>query len=103
MTASNLANMRKRRDETSSLILLIRNAAQRDAEDIVRASKALPYTHGRHSTSWTRHHERSYQHWKATKLGERRKELDALDRKLQRQNNAITAYHLKEARRKQKA
>ncbi|GGD81765.1 hypothetical protein GCM10010990_34630 [Croceicoccus mobilis] len=103
MTQPDLKRMRQRRDETASRILMIRNAAQREAESIVRSSKALPYTHGRHSTSWTSAHENSYRHWTTTKLGERHNELAALERKLARQNNAITAYHLKSARLARKA
>jgi len=98
MSGADLRRMRERRDDTQRLLLTIRQKVNRDAEAAVRASHSLPFTHGRHSTSWTRHHEAAFHRNQGTLLSDRRKEIRALEAKLARQNAAITDHHLRSAR-----
>jgi|TARA_Y100000815_G_scaffold191971_1_gene175368 hypothetical protein len=102
MTDPELNRMRARRNETQKLILEIHAAISRRAEARTKSSHSLPHTYGRHSTSWTRHHEQTYQDWRGAFLSEHRRELGALDAKLVRQNRAITQRHLRDAARRTK-
>ena len=99
MTDPELKRMRACRDRTQKLILEIHASISRRAEARTKSSHSLPHTYGRSSTSWTRHHERTYQDWRGALLSEHRRELGALDAKLVRQNRAITQRHLRDAAR----
>ena len=98
MSSTDLRRMRERRDDTQRLLLTIRQKVNRDAEAAVRASHSLPYTHGRHSASWTRHHEAAFRRNQGALLSDRRKEIGALEAKLARQKRAISDHHLRSAR-----
>ena len=97
MSGADLQQMRARRDDTHRLLLAIRHRINREAEDMVKNSHSLLHTHGRHSTSWTRSHERAFRTWQGQGLSDHRREIGALEAKLRRQNAAIAQYHLARA------
>ncbi|MDT0576395.1 hypothetical protein RM533_09365 [Croceicoccus sp. F390] len=99
MTDPELARMRARREETRQLLIRINGRLAQEAESKVKASDLLPYTFGRHSTSWTPAHERRYQHHLGAARSAHREETGALQAKLRRKDHAIAARHLRNARR----
>ena len=94
-----LVRMQARRDETRHLLGEIGDRLAAEAERKVTACDLLPYTFGRHSTSWTPCHERRYQHHLGGARTAHRNEIGALQAKLARQDAAIAARHLRKARR----
>ena len=103
MIDAQMKRMRRCRDETQRRVLQMRAAISREAETKTRASRSLPDSFGRGTSSWTKRHEAEYQYWRGIGLSEHRKEMEGLEAKLVRQNTAISNRHLKAVSREQPA
>jgi len=93
-----LLRMRAARDHTRATIALINQRLARTAE--TRALPELPDTFGRHASDWTRRHEDQFRRFLSELTNDARHELGALRAKLQRQEAAIAAHHIRASKRK---
>ncbi|MCZ4072158.1 hypothetical protein [Agrobacterium sp. LMR679] len=87
-----LARMVRTRNETRRHIKIIRRQIEKRAERMTITARVKTRQYGRMKSAWTRADERDYQE-NATQLRfQRRGEIDALTRKLERQDAAIAAF-----------
>lgn len=96
-----LLRMRAARDQTRATIASINHRLARTAETRARAVPGLPATFGRHASDWTRRHEEQFHRFLGQLTNDARQELGALRTKLQRQEAAIAAHHIRASKRKE--
>ncbi|ERM01603.1 hypothetical protein Q644_20915 [Brucella intermedia 229E] len=87
-----LARMVRARDETRRHIEIIRRQIEKRAERITITARLKTRQYGRMKSTWTRDDERDYQENAAQLRFQRRGEIDALTRKLERQDAAMAAF-----------
>ena len=97
--APDIIAMRARRDQTRMQLASIERQIKDRAEVLTRSSRTLPATYGRHATDWTPAHETLFQQFLGELKTDRRNETGALRAKLMRQDQALSAIHLKRARK----
>ncbi len=87
-----LARMVRTRDETRRHIEIIRRQIEKRAERMTITARLKTRQYGRMKSTWTRADERDYRENAAQLRFQRRGEIDALTRKLERQDAAIAAF-----------
>ncbi|EGP55734.1 hypothetical protein Agau_L101131 [Agrobacterium tumefaciens F2] len=87
-----LARMVRARDETRRHIEIIRRQIAKRAERMTITARLKTRQYGRMKSTWTRADERDYQENAAQLRFQRRGEIDALTRKLERQEAAIANF-----------
>ncbi|WP_425645423.1 hypothetical protein [Agrobacterium leguminum] len=86
-----LARMVRAREETRNRLAIIERQIEKCAERMTITARLKTRQYGRTKSTWTRADERDYRENAAQLRFERRGEIDALTRKLERQDAAIAA------------
>lgn len=87
-----LARMVRARDETRNHLAIVERQIEKCAERMTITSRLKTRQYGRMKSTWTRADERDYRENAAQLRFQRRSEIDALTRKLERQDAAIAAF-----------
>jgi hypothetical protein len=98
MPAYQLRLMRERRSENQLRLQILERRLAQAAEAATRSNQSLPTTFGRYASDWTKRHEADFQHRLCELRLEARNEIGSIEQKLARQTDAITAFHLRQAR-----
>ncbi|MDH1271760.1 hypothetical protein N5C81_29715 [Rhizobium pusense] len=88
-----LARMVRAREETRNHLAIVERQMEKRAERMTITARLKTRQYGRTKSTWTRADERDYRENVAQLRFQRRGEIDALTRKLERQDAAIAASH----------
>lgn len=91
--------MRDRRADNQARLRILERRLAGTGEADTRANAELPITFGRYASDWTKRHEAHYQRRLSELRLDARNEIGSIEKKIDRQSAAITAFHLKSASR----
>ena len=87
-----------KRDTLAARLHKLDQSAAAEAEAFARNADGLPPSFGRHASDWSRRHERQYQARLADIRAAQRNDRGAIAKKIERQNAALRAQLLRDAR-----
>lgn len=90
-----LARMVRAWEETRNHLAIVERQIEKRAERMTITARVKTRQYGRSSSTWTPADERHYHETVAALRFERRGEIDALSRKLERQEGAIAAFRVR--------